>query len=197
MKKLILSAFVLLGASTVSNAQTANPVKVKVNVNLNSFQSIEIGSGATPGGGYGDEVTLEYKTAEDYRNGVSKLVAKQLKVTSIGSGYKIKASLSDLADAPTDYLKRNGSAGVATIKASDILKIQVGAGAVKDAIQNIPEWTFSDQTSSGQSSVLDQELDVKYIGERIDQANLRDYFNNVGKESIRYSVVVTYSIETN
>ncbi|WP_206366901.1 hypothetical protein [Sphingobacterium sp. SGL-16] len=193
-----MSAFVLLGASTVSNAQTANPVKVKVNVNLNSFQSIEIGSGATPGGGYGDEVTLEYKTAEDYRNGVSKLVAKQLKVTSIGSGYKIKASLSDLDDAPTDYLKRNtGSAGVETIKASDILKIKVGAGAVKDAFQNIPEWTFSDQTSSGQSSVLDQELDVKYIGERIDQANLRDYFNNVGKESIRYSVVVTYSIETN
>lgn len=197
MKKLILSAFVLLGASTISNAQTANPVKVKVNVNLNTLHSIEIGSGATPGGGYGDEVTLEYNTAEDYRNGVSKLVAKQLKVTSIGSGYKIKASLSDTDDAPTNDLKRTSSAGVATITASKILKIQVGAGAVQEAIQNIPEWTFSGQTSSGQSSVLDQELDVKYIGARIDQEDLRDYFNNVGKESIKYSVVVTYSIETN
>jgi hypothetical protein len=197
MKKLILSTFVLLGASTVSNAQTANPVKVKVNVNLNTLHSIEIGSGATPGGGYGDEVTLEYNTAEDYRNGVSKLVAKQLKVTSIGSGYKIKASLSDLSNVATENLINNGSAGAATIKASEILKIQVGAGAVQEAIQNIPEWTFSGQTSSGQSSVLDQELDVKYIGARIDQAHLRSYFDNVGKESISYSVVVTYSIETN
>ncbi len=196
MKKLILSAFVLLGASTVSNAQTTNPVKVKVNVNLNSFQSIEIGSGAQNGQtGYGDVVTLTYANAENYRNGVSTLINNQLKVTSVGSGFKVKANLSNI------NLTRTSSAGVETIPANEILEIEVGknlAGVTSGRTVDVngPEWNLS-AVSSGQSSVLDQELDVKYFGRPISDSKLKQYFNNVGRQAIAYTVDVTYEVVPN
>lgn len=196
MKKLILSTFVLLGASTVSNAQTANPVKVKVNVNLNSFQSIEIGSGAQNSeAGYGDVVTLTYANAENYRNGVSVLVNNQLKVTSVGSGYKVKANLSNI------NLTRTSSSGVETIPANEILQIEVGknlAGVTSGRTVDVngPEWNLS-PVSSGQASVLDEELDVKYFGKPISDSQLKAYFNNVGKQAIAYTVDVTYEVVPN
>src|SRR5690606_24213713 len=126
MKKIILSTFALFAAVVITNAQTPTPptpVKVKVNVNLNAFQSIEIGSGATGGiGEYGDVVTLNYNNATDYRTGVSKNVAKQLKVSSVGSGYSVKAKLAK------STLDRVGSDGVATIAAGDILEVAIGKG---------------------------------------------------------------------
>jgi hypothetical protein len=196
MKKLILSAFVLLGASTVSNAQTPNPVKVKVNVILKSFQSIEIGSGAQNGEtGYGDVVTLTYANAENYRNGVSALINNQLKVTSVGTGFKVKANLSNI------NLTRTSSAGVEKIPANEILEIEVGknlAGVTEGRTVDVngPEWDLS-AVSSGQASVLDQELDVKYFGKPISDSQLKQYFNNVGNQAISYRVDVTYEVVPN
>src|SRR5690606_31863105 len=131
MKKIILSTFALFAAVVITNAQTPPPpVKVKVNVNLNPFQSIEIGSGATGvESGYGDVVTLEYKNADDYRTGVSKNVAKQLKVSSVGSGYSVKAKLANA------NLERDGADGAESIDASHILEVAIGKG-FSDATPN-------------------------------------------------------------
>src|SRR5690606_3904739 len=182
MKKIILSTFALFAAVLITNAQTPTPnsVKVKVNVNLNAFQSIEIGSGATGGSGeYGDEVTLNYTNANDYRTGVSKNVAKQLKVSSVGSGYSVKAKLA--LDKAT--LTRVGADGAESIEAKDILQVAIGKGFT-DATPNAGKavtttGTAFDFAGTGSSSVLDEELDVKYFGKPISQENLRTYFNNV------------------
>src|SRR5690606_11750548 len=179
MKKIILSAFALIAAVVITNAQTPTPnsVKVKVNVNLNAFQSIEIGSGATGGiGEYGDVVTLDYNNADDYRTGVSKNVAKQLKVSSVGSGYSVKAKLAK------STLDRVGADGAESIDANDILEIAIGKG-FSDATPNsgraiTTTGTAFDFAGTGSSSVLDEELDVKYFGKPIGQENLRTYFNN-------------------
>lgn len=195
MKKIILSTFALFAAVVITNAQTPTPnsVKVKVNVNLNAFQSIEIGSGATGGeSGYGDVVTLNYNNANDYRTGVSKNVAKQLKVSSVGSGYSVKAKLVNA------NLERVGSDGVATIAAGDILEVAIGKGFT-DATPNSGKaitttGTAFDFAGTGSSSVLDEELDVKYFGKPISQDNLRTYFNNVGNKPIAYRVDVIYEI---
>src|SRR5690606_3118466 len=173
MKKIILSTFALFAAVLITNAQTPPPtVKVKVNVNLNPFQSIEIGSG-------GDVVTLDYKNANDYRTGVSKNVAKQLKVSSVGSGYSVKAKLA----LPEATLTRVGADGAESIEAKDILQVEIGKGFT-DATPNAGKaitttGTAFDFPGTGSSSVLDEELDVKYFGKPISQENLRTYFNNV------------------
>jgi len=202
MKKIILSTFALFAAVLITNAQTATTsslpsdsksVKVKVNVNLNSFQSIEMGSGATGGDGdYGDVVTLEYKNADDYRTGISKNVAKQLKVSSVGSGYSVKATLAKTT------LTRIGADGAESIDANDILEIAIGKG-FSDATPNSGKaitttGTAFDFAGTGSSSVLDEELDVKYFGKPISQENLRTYFNNVGNKPIAYTVDVMYEI---
>src|SRR5690606_23523008 len=164
MKKIILSTFALFAAVLITNAQTPPPtVKVKVNVNLNPFQSIEIGSG-------GDVVTLDYKNADDYRTGVSKNVAKQLKVCSVGSGYTVKAKLAKLT------LDRVGSDGVATIAADEILEVARGKGfsdatpSSETVLSTTGEALF-DFCETGSISVLDEELDVKYYGKKISQEN--------------------------
>lgn len=194
MKKLILSVFILFSLIFHATGQTSG-VKVKVNVNFNKFQSIEIGSGATPNGAYGDVVNLTYATAEDYRNGVSQYVANQLKVSSVGTGYKVKAKLSNA------NLTRVGSNGIATIPASDILQVKVGKGisaATSGSTLSTSGHEFLlSATSDGGSSVLAEELDVKYFGLAIPEAKVKEYFNNVGKESIAYTVDVTYEVVPN
>lgn len=205
MKNFAALAFILMSTFSIVKAQnntitsTNNDVKVKVNVNLNSFQSIEIGSGAqNPEAGYDDVVTLTYASAEDYRNGVSKLVAKQLKVSSVGSGFTLKAKLSNL-NAPTTDLTRSGNVGVDKISADEILQIAVGSTGQSlnqgNEINNL-QWTLNNE-SNGQASVLDKELDVKYFGKKINQDRLQAYFNNVKNQQLSYTVDVTYEILPN
>lgn len=198
MKKLILSAsvlIVLIGVTFSANAQSSapTPVKVKVNVNLNSFQSIEIGTGANPTGEYGDVVNLTYANANDYRNGISKIVPNQLKVSSIGSGYKVKAKLSQAT------LNRTSAQGVQNIQADEILEIQVGknlSGIASGKVVTTSgvEFTELSASNTGSASVLDEQLDVKYFGKPISQSKLQTYFNNVGNTSLSYTVDVLYEI---
>src|SRR5690606_13856314 len=95
-------------------------------------------------------------------------------------------------------LKRVGSDGVATIPASDILEVAIGKG-FSDATPS-PEKEMNttgldfDFAGTGSSSVLDEELDVKYFGKPIGQENLRTYFDNVGNKPIAYEVYVMYEI---
>lgn len=196
MKNIIKSVLVILVlCSTVKaqNSPTPTPVKVKVNLNLNSFHSIEIGSGATPSGEYGDIVNLTYANANDYRNGISKNVPNQLKVSSIGSGYQVSSRLSKAT------FERTSSEGAQSISAGEILEIQVGknlSGATsgKEISTTGVMFTGLSNSSTGSSSVLDEQLDVKYFGKAIPQSRLQTYFNNANRSSISYTVDVIYEI---
>lgn len=196
MKKLILAAVALVITFSVAQAQTnTSGVKVKVNVELNPFQSIEIGSGVVPGAapaGYDDAVTLRYKTAADYKHGVDTLVQRQLKVSSVGSGYRVKAALS----SGGKFIKELGN-GQADYDASQLLEIAVGGKASQTAAANLDFGPFG-QTSDAGSSVLDQELDVKYIGKPLNEDTVKKLLGNGGKDSKAvYTVDVVYTIAAN
>lgn len=185
----------LLVVSTVRAQSTSdNAAVVKVNIELAPFQTIQIGSGAGSNGavtsGYGDELTLEYKSVEDYKNGVEKNVLKQLKVTSVGSGYKILATLSDDAQFYQEY-----GSGDAKVDANQLLKISVGNKSSLDAETHMELGSFG-ATSGAESSVFDQELDVKYSGKPItDPVLLKKVLND--KTKAKYTIDVIYTIAAN
>lgn len=193
MKKIIFFAAAIIGSVTAVNAQSQ--AKVKVNVELNPFQSIEIGSGAGHDGpvtsGYDDEVTLKYEKAADYTKGVDKTIAKQLKVSSVGSGYKIKANL--LANG--QFKKESGN-GVGAYDAKDLIEIQVGGMSATTDV-NMEFGPFGN-TSTAESSVLNKELDVKYIGKPLDEAAVKKLLGNGGKDAkAKYTIDVVYTIAAN
>lgn len=199
MKKVVLALAVVFAAVVGTQAQTASSssAKVKVNVELNPFQSIEIGTGSNSG----DEVNLVYNTASDYKTGVSKLVEKQLKVSSVGSGYKVKAALGFNSGNSGKFNKMQGG-GVENIDASQLLEIAIGKGgtvsgltAGTTAAANMEFGPFG-ATSTGESSVLDQELDVKYFGKKLDEGMLKNLFGNQ-KSQAKYTIDVVYTITTN
>ncbi|SKC03232.1 hypothetical protein SAMN05660841_03751 [Sphingobacterium nematocida] len=199
MKKVVLALAVVFAAVVGTQAQTASSssVKVKVNVELNPFQSIEIGTGSNSG----DEVNLVYNTASDYKTGVSKLVEKQLKVSSVGSGYKVKATLGFNSGNSGKFNKVQGG-GVGNIDAAQLLEIAIGKGgtvsgltAGTTAAANMEFGPFG-ATSTGESSVLDQELDVKYFGKKLDEGMLNTLFGNQ-KSQAKYTIDVVYTITTN
>lgn len=195
MKKIIFFAAAIIGSVTAVNAQSQSQAKVRVNVELNPFQSIEIGSGAGQDGkvteGYDDEVTLKYEKAADYTNGVNKLITKQLKVSSVGSGYKIKANL--LANG--QFKKESGN-GLGTYDAKKLIEIQVdGKSASTDV--NMEFGPFGN-TSTAESSVLNKELDVKYIGKPLNEATVKELLGNGGKDTkAKYTIDVVYTIAAN
>jgi len=196
MKKIIFAAIAVMGSLSFANAQSS--AKVKLNVELNPFQSIEIGSGAGQSNdgngvtsGYDDEVTLKYEKAADYTNGVQKLVAKQLKVSSVGSGYKIKASLS----ANGNFTKVAGN-GAGSYDAKKLVEIQVGGQSASTDV-NMEFGPFG-STSTAESSVLGKELDVKYIGKPLSETTVKDLLGNGGKDTkAKYTIDVVYTIAAN
>ncbi|WP_336834244.1 hypothetical protein [Sphingobacterium siyangense] len=191
MKKLIIIASVLLGTFGLAKAHSS--AKVKVNVVLNPFQSIEIGKGET--GANLDEVTLEYKNAADYKNGVEKVVPKQLKVSSVGSGFRVKAELRYNGVATASLNKVTGN-GINTVDANQLLAITVGNSAKMDVAQNMDFGPVG--SSDAQSSVLDKELDVKYSGKSMDETMVKKLLGNSGKDTgATYTVDVIYTIAAN
>ncbi|WP_159730337.1 hypothetical protein [Sphingobacterium sp. 18053] len=193
MKKIIFFAAAIIGSVTAVNAQSQ--AKVKVNVELNPFQSIEIGSGAgsegQPTSGYDDEVTLKYEKASDYTNGVSKSITKQLKVSSVGSGYKIKATLSS-----NGQFNKVAGNGVNSYDAKKLVEIQVGGMSAPTDV-NMEFGPFG-STSTAESSVLNKELDVKYIGKPLNEATVKELLGNGGKDTkAKYTIDVVYTIAAN
>ncbi len=204
MKKVVLALAVVFATVVGANAQEASKsAKVKVNVVLNPFQSIEIGTpGSTnPGAGYGDEVTLTYNTVNDYKNGVSQLVNKQLKVSSVGSGYRVSAALG-FNGGSTGAFKKIQGGGAENVDASQLLEIAIGKTgtlngltAGKQASANM-DFGPMGTTSTGESSVLDEFLDVKYFGKKLDGTAVSALFGNQ-KTQVKYSIDVVYTIAVN
>lgn len=201
MKKIIFFAAAIIGSVTAANAQSQSPssqAKVKVNVELKPFQSIEIGGGKGSGNdggaitsGYDDEVTLKYQNINDYTNGVEKSVLKQLKVSSVGSGYRVKATLSSL-----NFRKEAGD-GVAQYDAKKLLEIQVG-GKTATTDVNMDFGPVGENSNAG-SSVLNKELDVKYIGKPLDETAVTELLGKNGDRNTnaKYTIDVVYTIAAN
>lgn len=200
MKKIIFFAAAIIGSVTAANAQSQSPsqAKVKVNVELKPFQSIEIGGGKGSGNdggaitdGYDDEVTLKYQNINDYTKGVEKNVLKQLKVSSVGSGYRVKATLSSL-----NFTKKAGE-GVAQYDAKKLLEIQVGGKSANTDV-NMDFGPIGENSNAG-SSVLNQELDVKYIGKPLNETAVTELLGKNGDRNTnaKYTIDVVYTIAAN
>ncbi|MFZ4262865.1 hypothetical protein ACFRAE_12530 [Sphingobacterium sp. HJSM2_6] len=191
MKKLVLTLVVGIATLVYAHAQNVNnEVKVKVNLELNPFQSITIGSGATPNGNYGDQVTLRYSNAEDYRNGVEQTVLNQLLVSSVGSGFNISATFKSSGNATTTFIPGT-NAGTEPINIADILDIKVDNLSGNGTPLN---YRFDGATPV--SSIIDRSLAVKYIGKAItSQTMLGKLF--ASNSQANYSVDVIYTIAAN
>ncbi|MBL1410479.1 hypothetical protein [Sphingobacterium faecale] len=198
MKKVVLALTAVFATVVGVKAQQASQsANVKVNVILTPFQSIEIGTGTGM-----DVVNLEYNKVEDYKEGVSVEVPKQLKVSSVGTGYKIKASLA-YGTQTGNFGKALGN-GEATILASDLLEIAIakngtGFGTAQVADASMTFGSFG-TIGDGASSVLDQELDVKYVGKRLDAGMLGKMFGTSSTQAnptAKYTIDVVYTITTN
>lgn len=199
MKKVVLALAVVFATVVGAQAQTANQTSatVKVNVVLTPFQSIEIGTGNGI-----DEVNLEYNKVDDYKNGVTKEVPKQLKVSSVGSGYIINAKMAfNTQEGLFGKVLGNGDA---TIAAGDLLEIGiaksgVAIGTTQTATTAMKFGGFG-TIGAGSSSVLDEELDVKYVGKKLDATMLGKLFgatNGAANTTAKYSIDVVYTIATN
>lgn len=199
MKKVVLVlAVVFATVAGVKAQESPKSAKVKVNVVLNPFQSIELGGSGQPGAV--DVVNLVYNNANDYKNGVNKLVDKQLKVSSVGSGYKISASLG-LNGGSTGTFKKVQGGGVENIDASQLLEIAIGkTGSLNGATNGntaaaTMEFGPFGANSTGESSVLDEFLDVKYFGKQLGQDMVRKLMGNQNKAE--YTIDVVYTIAVN
>ena len=198
MKNLLLIVGVVISAISTANAQTpATPlstgsVKVKVNVELTAFQTIEIGTAGQDGqvsSGYADEVTLRYEDTDDYKNGVQKTIANQLKVSSVGTGYKIITTFGNNGIMSKDY-----GTSTTPIDASRLLDIEID-GIVGQGTFPAKTYTFG-TLGDATTSVLDKSLSVKYIGKPLINAYLlKDLLNDFN--SAKYNIDVVYTIAAN
>ncbi|EEI91153.1 hypothetical protein HMPREF0765_3179 [Sphingobacterium spiritivorum ATCC 33300] len=172
MKKFLLALVVTGAMVTAVKAQTA---AVKVNVILNPIQSISLGEGAS-----NDVVNLEYKTVEDYKNGVSKTVNNQLYVTSIGGGYKIKAKSSVNNPVATTAAEKNIDGSTVTVKIEG--KGTTYTNNIRDLVAG--KDAYQSTATSGES------LNVTYAA-----AGNNAYVDKVlNKQKTTYTVNVVYEI---
>lgn len=195
MRKISIAIVVFFVAVIGAKAQTAAPsTKVQLNVILTPMLSLEIGQhdqGAN--GDYADVVNLEYKTAKDYNDGVSKTLAGHLKATSIGSGFKVYASASSS--------NLNRVSGGNEQLTGDLVTVKVGSGQAKvirdmgnkagKVGTNAEDMGFGFQTGST-GSVIAKELDVTYAGASL--KDKLDLLKNNNGQKVTYTVDVLYSI---
>lgn len=190
MKKVILSLALVVAGVVGVNAQTpSTSTKVKLNVVLNPVLAIEIGNsdaantGETIPSGYDDVVTLEYKNATDYTTGVSKTVDGQLKVTSIGSDFKVYAQTS------TNNLTRV-SGGNETME-GDLVTIAIGSSAEKNVRDLVSQQDYG--TITGKSTTA-KSLDVTYRAAALNDTKLADLLRNNNNNKVTYTTDVIYTV---
>jgi len=205
MKKgLILAAAVCLSIAG-AKAQTSN---VKVNVVLNPAFSIEVDNSTLDKTDNGleqkDAVNLVYRTASDYATGVKKDIANHLKVTSVGTGYKI------FATADSRNLQRTSGEGVPEM-AGEIVTVKVGnqgngvnIAALNGKINQVNngkngttakgEVVYTLGNSNSTESVVGFGLNVEYAARALNTAEVKSFLGQNNAIGARYTVNVTYSI---
>ncbi len=205
MKKgLILAAaacLTILGAKAQTTA--------KVNVVLNPALSIEVNDASLDQTINGLEeakaVNLVYKTASDYVSGVKKPVADHLKVTAVGTGYKIYARAS------SNTLARSGGNGENAVMqmAGEIVTVKVHTGsaitiadinAKSNQVNTINGKSVKGETmyvsgaSNSNASVVAQPINVEYAARALNSAEVKGFLGTNNTQGARYTVNVIYDI---
>lgn len=200
MKKGFILAAVACLAVLGANAQSK---QVKVNVVLNPALSIEVNDGSLDQGQTGlaenGAVNLIYNTATDYTTGVNKQVNDHLKVTAVGTGYKVYAKAS------SNVLTRNGGDGdqAAATMAGEIVSVKVGTGSSFDVATLYSDRAansgkgkdiFASGNSNSSASVVAQPLNVLYAARALNSTEVQNFLGKNNKTGARYTVDVVYDI---
>jgi len=190
---MLLLAF--LAVSPIVRAQGPTP-KILVSLEAQTFQSIEIGSGARPAAsGYADVVSLKYASEQNYLQGVKKHVSKQLKVSSIGTGYVVNATW-DSGDGR--FVRKSGGNGANQFPAGEVLQIAMTpAGNPMRPLKNVAGYMKDVYRST--HGVLSQELDVLYAAKPLSEEMITKLFG-LGQSkmaTVRFETNVQYTITPN
>lgn len=183
MKKIILSTvFAIFAiAFTASAQQNQNTDNVTLNIKLHPIHTLVINPAQEH-----KVVDLEYKTKNDYQNGVSALRADHLTVYSTG-GYEIKVKSSG-SELLTNNAGPRGNINSSTvdITASNGSKAQDGASYSTQAL-SATEATIVTATNGG----IENKYNIEYKGK---DANA--YINHyvAGQNPTVYTTTVTYTI---
>lgn len=194
MKKIILSFALAIITTAGIQAQTSTTTAdVKVNVILRPTLSIEVNLNIPNDGGELEEsgaVNLVYKNANDYANGITKTIPSHLKVSSIGSGYKVHAQVAN------QNLNRSVGEGAETMS-GELVKVRINDGQERkiSELNGKQEMYYNGGGNGSSGSVLNQELAVTY---RAEQLNTEQIANLMGPNgaAARYTTTVTYTITT-
>lgn len=194
MKKIILFAAVLFASVSLVRAETppaANPGTiqtgdVKLTLNLYPFQSISIGgSDASGSGSTGENVVLNYVSAEDYKTGVSTTMNDHITVVAAGQ-YAVYAEAKEVVfgGQPID-------GAISTIKVSAVQGSTKGStvSSFSDVqLSQTKAVLFSSDTGTGTGNTFN----VTYTG-----AGENAYVDRlVDNKLTSYETTVTYTIAT-
>jgi hypothetical protein len=179
MKKLILSAAIILAATVGAFAQKT--ADANLSVTIKPIQTITV---------LNPTVNLSYETTEDYSDGVSKKIEDHLKVYSTGA-FQVNVTASDLVQ----------TGGTETIKASGITVFaEKGSTNGLETIQAtaepvpLPIGTATSTVFTSPVGGIDRSVSITYKGAGGDEY-LNKFFKAKGENSNVYTTKVTYSIE--
>lgn len=171
MKQFLFAAAGLFAFAT-ANAQNT----VKLNVKLHPIQTLVVNSSQ-------NIVNLEYKTKDDYANGVTSLNPDQLTIYSTG-GFQVKVKSGNAA-------MQNGGKNIQT----NTIKITASAGSkgVEGAQYSQDMDLTNNETTLVTSDLggVDKNISIKYAG-----AGGESYINNYifGQNPTVYTTELTYTI---
>lgn len=178
---MIASAIIIASLNQVQ-AQT-NPVQatdqVKVNVKFHEILAIAVNQGQK-------EINLEFKTVEDYLNGVSSdIQIDHLTVSSTRTTYAVQAKT----------IQPNFTAGATTMPANNVsVKADTriatqGNSAGVIALSNNAQTIFN-----GTKFAMDEKIDVTYAAKGDDvtnnQAIVNEYVGKTVTAEVQYSIIV-------
>ncbi len=181
MKKVVTACVILLTAFLSKKATAQNGSSAVLNIVLHSVQTIEVG-------GTDKNVSLEYKTREDYGDGVSVNRENHLKVYSTG-GFTVNVRTSDL--------QLKSTANTKSIESGDIT-----VSAAKGAANGMEVFTSAPVQLSGSDTAFitsatgaeSKTFDITYAAKGDDK-----FINHFTKDQnpTVYTTEVVYSILPN
>jgi len=170
-------------AGARAQEQAAKPpmygeAKVRTDITFAPLLYIQLGNGATNKKGETDQVRLELKDLEQYRNGYSKTIRKQVYVYSIGTGYAVSAELN--ASNPELY---------------KIFRMNIAPHTEADIFSKPSSEKMENLVTGG--SVGGFELDAIYGITAVKKDENVDAFNKLfgnDKQPKKHSIDITYTV---
>ncbi|MGA9213338.1 hypothetical protein [Kaistella sp.] len=179
MKEKVILVLVLVAGSLSKNARAQNMGEAKLNIRLHPVQTISVNAS-------GNGVNLDYKTREDYKNGINITQENHLKIYSTGA-FIIKVRSTN----PT-LINANNTKSINTA--------DISITASKGTLNGVEKFS----TAAINLSVEDQELISSTVGGSNRTFNINyaakgddQYINKYvsTQNPTVYTTEVTYSIE--